>query len=442
MLLQLLRGVTSMARRLATVAASALLACSSVAPPADGLPYLDDASFRRTEMLASLVNPEDGYAKLRIAHYCTGDDADWDRLAEWNPPTDPVRASELDAPGGVSVSTSSDDSRALSLALSPTGEDDPALVELGRIAFERYPVQPASFFAVALASRVVAARYGVWVDDVRGVGGLVRARISDGSTVLELTCSTCHTARVSGSLVDGRPNASLEIGAAMLDAARGPIDPVVADAVAAWGPGRLDVSTQTGREPARIPDLRPVAWLDYLQQDATVRKRDATGLAERIETLITPSQDELVRPPRLVSLALAAYVTSLAETLPSATDAARGAPSGSVIFDSECASCHVPPAFTGAPVLLAVIGTDPTLGESRDRGTGTYRVPSLHGVGSRGPLLHDGTVPSVAAMFDPARPTSAYRERLHGAGAVPGHVFGLDLDAEDREALVAYVSAL
>jgi hypothetical protein len=91
---------------------------------------------------------------------------------------------------------------------------------------------------------------------------------------------------------------------------------------------------------------------------------------------------------------------------------------------------------------LATIGTDPWLGESPDRGTGAYRVPSLHGVGSRGPLLHDGTVPSVAAMLDPTRPTAAFTGRLHGPGAVPGHLYGLELAPADRAALVAYVEAL
>jgi hypothetical protein len=79
---------------------------------------------------------------------------------------------------------------------------------------------------------------------------------------------------------------------------------------------------------------------------------------------------------------------------------------------------------------------------SADRGTGSYRVPSLHGVGSRGPLLHDGTVPSLEAMFDPARPTTAFASRLHGQGAVPGHSFGLDLADADRAALVDYLSRL
>jgi hypothetical protein len=82
------------------------------------------------------------------------------------------------------------------------------------------------------------------------------------------------------------------------------------------------------------------------------------------------------------------------------------------------------------------------LGESAVRGTGTYRVPSLHGVGTRGPLLHDGTVPDLDAMFDPARLTPAFTGKLHGSGAIQGHPFGLDLSDADRAALVAYLKAL
>ena len=45
-------------------------------------------------------------------------------------------------------------------------------------------------------------------------------------------------------------------------------------------------------------------------------------------------------------------------------------------------------------------------------------------------------------MFDPARITPAFTQKLHGTGAVQGHLFGLDLDAGDRAALVAYLGAL
>jgi hypothetical protein len=112
------------------------------------------------------------------------------------------------------------------------------------------------------------------------------------------------------------------------------------------------------------------------------------------------------------------------------------------VFAAACTTCHAPPGLTGPPVPLPMIGTDPTLGLSGQRGTGDYRVPSLLGVGSRGPLLHDGTHPSVDAMFDPARTTPAFGGRLHGDGPVPGHAFGLDLSAADRLALVSYLRAL
>jgi hypothetical protein len=261
--------------------------------------------------------------------------------------------------------------------------------------------------------------------------------------MVEVTCSTCHSAPGSdGALVAGLPNPHVDVGAARLAAATAPVDPTLARNVAAWGPGRLDVTTNDGTEPVRIGDLRPIRWLSYLQADATVANRDRTALAIRIETLLLTSQGQSVRPPRVVALALAAYVASLAGALPDPSRAASASPAGAGVFARECARCHEPPALTGPPVPLDVVGTDPHLGESAERGTGAYRVPSLHGVGTRGPLLHDGTVPSLDAMFDPTRPTAAFSARLHGAGAVPGHLFGLDLVDADRAALLEYLRAL
>ncbi|HEX3855265.1 MAG TPA: c-type cytochrome [Polyangiaceae bacterium] len=149
-----------------------------------------------------------------------------------------------------------------------------------------------------------------------------------------------------------------------------------------------------------------------------------------------------MRPPRVVALALAAYIDSFADALPTSAAADIAAPHGASIFQTTCATCHVPPGLSGSPVPLALVGTDQTLGLSSDRGTGMYRVPSLHGVATRGPLLHDGSLPSLTTMFDPARETSAFTQRLHGTGAVPGHRFGLDLSEADRRALLAYLSLL
>ncbi len=94
------------------------------------------------------------------------------------------------------------------------------------------------------------------------------------------------------------------------------------------------------------------------------------------------------------------------------------------------------------PVPLGVVGTNPTVGLSASRGTGNYRVPSLHGVSSRGPLLHDASLPDLAAMLDPTRTEASYAGGRLGPGPVPGHVFGLDLDTDDRADLLAYLATL
>jgi cytochrome c5 len=436
------RGLTN------AVGIAAVAACGAGCGPARDVQseaerYLGEASFRRSELEASLVNPTNAYSVVRLQHYASGRDGDWDRLPEWNPPVELVAPRELDSPGGASPSRLSPNAASLPLPDDIRSADDPRLVALGRDAFGRYPVQLAPHWRVALTSRTAAAHYGLHVDDIRGiVGALVRARMADGSGALMVTCATCHAAPLGGSIADGLPNADLDTGAALLDAARDAIDPVVAAAVVAWGPGRLDVTTPTGSEPARIPDLRPARWLTYLQQDATVRARDITALAIRIETLVIVSHNAVTRPPRVVALALAAYLSSLAGNLPSIDAAAAASSRGGWLFASRCSGCHGGPGLTGEPVPLARIGTDPTLGNSADRGTGTYRVPSLRGVGTRGQLLHDGTLPSLAAMFDPSRDTSSFAARLHGAGGVPGHPFGLDLDASDRAALLGFLGSL
>lgn len=307
--------LASLVRSLTALAAACLFAgaCGVAPTPASSVPYLTDASFRRAELVASLVAPGNGYSRLRLAHYETGDAGDWARVPEWNPPVDAISAGELDAPGGARSTPLSSGAAPLALPDHVTSEDDPALIALGELAFHRYPVQLASYMHVAVTSRADAARYGVWIDETQGVGGLVRARMADGSGQLALTCATCHEA----GLVPGLPNAELDVGAAQLAYATGAIDPAVAQAIAAWGPGRLDVTTATGVEPVRIADLRPVRWLSHLQADATVAMHDRATLAIRLETLVITSNDEVLRPPRVVALALAAYVRSLAAVLPS-----------------------------------------------------------------------------------------------------------------------------
>lgn len=170
--------------------------------------------------------------------------------------------------------------------------------------------------------------------------------------------------------------------------------------------------------------------------------RDRASLAVRIETLVTTGHHETSRPPRIVALALAAYLESLADTLPDAPSPATPVSRGASLFQEHCSRCHSSPGFAGPPVPVDVVGTDPVIARSLERGTGTYRVPSLRGVATRGALLHDASVPSVTALLDPARLQRSWTGNRLGPGAVPGHAFGLSLDASDRAELARFVEAL
>jgi len=400
----------------------AIAGCTSP-PPGSG--YLGDRELRRSELEAALVNPDNGYSRLRLANYAL-EHGGWDALPEYNPRGEPIldRGAAPNAPLSAT---------ATALALSADPESDAELVELGEAAFFHYPTQivPAQ---VALATD--SPDYGLWLDAGHGLGGVQRVELPGGGVGFAVTCSTCHSTIRNGALVAGLANERFDLGRMLIDG--GEVLSSNVTAYAAWGRGRLDVTTLSGVEPVRIPDLRKTAWQSHLQADATVRQLDRVTLAIRIETLLVVSHGQTVRPPRLVALALAAYLTSLASSQPPLP--AAGA-RGESVFAASCAGCHVPDALSGPPVALAVVGTDPRLGLSADRGTGTYQVPSLHGVAARGLLMHDGAVGSLAAMFDPARLSPGYTGGVR-PGPVPGHPFGLDLDASARADLLTYLEML
>ena len=412
--------------------------CSARAPapqPSAGERYLEDVAYRRSELVASLVNPANSYSQARLAHYAGGDGA-WDAIPEWNPRAEPVTPGDVDE-GTAARTTLAPSAEALNT--SESVDDEEAMRALGEQAFFQYPAQLVDYARLAVASRGAAVTYGLAIDDARGqVGGLVRAEFADGSAGLAMTCATCHTRSQGGAVLVGDGSDTFDLGKLIADASG--VIQGTGSPFEAWGPGRVDVTTSAGTAPERIPDLRPVKWLTHLQQEATVAYRDRTTLAIRLETLIMTSQSYVVRPPRIVAWALATYVESLAAGLPGMPDVGTNA-RGAELFVANCEGCHTAPALTGAPVALDVVGTDPAIGESKERGTGMYRVPSLHGVGTRGLLFHDASLKSIDAEFDPARTADGYMGGTR-PGAVPGHPFGLALSDADRAALVAYVKQL
>lgn len=163
--------------------------------------------------------------------------------------------------------------------------------------------------------------------------------------------------------------------------------------------------------------------------------------------------------------ALALYVYSL-QPPPNPNKFDAVAARGKKVFEREgCAGCHTPPLYTNNKLTLAEgftppagadkkydilpisVGTDPNLTLKTRRGTGYYKVPSLKGVWYRGMFGHSGWCATLEDWFDPRRTRDDYVPtgfKPYGAEsyAVKGHAFGLDLSAENKKALMAFLRTL
>jgi len=231
--------------------------------------------------------------------------------------------------------------------------------------------------------------------------------------------------------------------------------------------------------PPQIPDLIGVEDRRYLDHTGLVRQREI-GDFMRYCSLVQDvfkldrygdvprqtgeaSRGERYSDEQLYALAL--YVYSLRPPPnPNHWDAA--AKRGKAVFEhAGCSGCHTPPLYTNnkltpvdgfAPTeddkrrvdLMEVhVGTDPRYALETHKGTGYYKVPSLKGVWYRSPLEHNGSVLTLDDWFDAARlrddyvPTgfTGYDGR---ARTVKGHVYGLDLSPQDKQALIAFLKTL
>jgi hypothetical protein len=93
------------------------------------------------------------------------------------------------------------------------------------------------------------------------------------------------------------------------------------------------------------------------------------------------------------------------------------------------------------------VGTDSGLATRTRKGTGFYKIPSLRGVWYRPAFLHDGSVASLEEMFDldrlkPDHVPGGWKGPGVTKRAIPGHPFGLALNAEDKQALLAFLRSL
>jgi mono/diheme cytochrome c family protein len=231
----------------------------------------------------------------------------------------------------------------------------------------------------------------------------------------------------------------------------------------------------------RMADLRGIRDRRWLDATASHRNRGPEDVA-RYGLLVEYALDavfgehrmlpestvnDFVRPPDEAMYAMALYLYSL-DPAPSPHPFDEQARKGQEVFESEgCAKCHVPPLYTNNKLVAAPgfepraddprvlagevsnrrVNTDPGLALATRKGTGFYKVPSLRGLWYRGLYGHDGWFTSLEDWFDPKRlradnVPSGWRGPGVKTLAVPGHDFGLDLSAEDRANLIAFLKTL
>lgn len=179
-----------------------------------------------------------------------------------------------------------------------------------------------------------------------------------------------------------------------------------------------------------------------------------------------PRKGELLRYSDAQLYALAKYIYSLKPPQNPNPSPAALIEKGKQIFEAEnCSECHTPPLYTSNKLTPAsgfiipkehflkydiyeeCLETDPGLAMFTRRGSGYYKVPSLKGAWNRSAFLHSGYFATLEDMFDKKRLESdytptGYKPAALKTMAVTGHKYGLDLNDEDRKALIAFIKSL
>jgi hypothetical protein len=397
--------------------------------------YIGDVDYRRGIVERDLTDRDNAYAETRLSRYGV-DGAGWEQLAERDPRSRPLRVGELEGlEGGAPFSLAAGEGARLTPTEMPTSDDE--WVALGRRVFFEYPFRVDTVYETVVRLPGALEDSGFLIDGDTVVGLAV---FEDASgTRLGPTCAQCHAGRAAdGEITAVVANKRMDMGTARLlamgitpEELPPEIDSTIVEDLHRLGPGRTDVLSDGEFNPFAIPDFGGIADYPYLQHNGNWVNGGVATLAVRCETLFITSNGEQTRIPRVLSWALAMYLRSLPPPPPLDAEPSAAAARGREVFEeATCASCHVPPLYTSdRQVTIDEIGTDASALESDARSTGFVRIPSLRGVGRTGPYFHHGAVPDLETLFDPAREE-------------PGHAFGLELGAEDRAALLAFLRSI
>ena len=282
--------------------------------------------------------------------------------------------------------------------------------------------------------------------------GLRRAAAPHSERVV-LDCMVCHGGSMFGEGVVGLPNTTNDLSALFADLQRAsglPSVPPILSVNRTRGvnnAGALGVFFFSLRNDDLSPRLfpAPLGWERYPDLDTPAwwllkKKKNmycdagmsAVSTRSMMQFMLTPR-----RPAEEVKRAEADFdaIRRYLGTIPppkfpfpvNAEKAARGA----VAFAEHCAECHGTygdrPTYPGRIVPLDEIGTDPArhaaiTAAARDaynrtwfgalhpaRPTAGYQAPPLDGVWATAPYFHNGSVPTLAGVLDPAARPQAFR---------------------------------
>lgn len=365
--------------------------------------YLEDDSWRRAELEASLWKPELPYASKRLAGYGLGDRG-WDLLPVLETSVEPVTADNVDEPFSGTP---------LQIDSTPTTRDE--WLALGEEVFWKMPMRRDAYLEWAATQPALWDELGLQANKDGELRGVVRFRDARGDVRIGATCAMCHGDE--GQAGAATKSLDLGLGRAMFAQAHGSEAPEYAS----WGPGNVDVTDDGVADALAIPNLWGVSHQSHLNRSGAVKVASPASLAVRFETQYIVGHSLEARPDRRMTWGLAAYVLSLEAP---ATDRPTS-PEGRDLFDQNCAGCHAPDrGFSGGLVPADAINSDPQAAMSAFRGTTFYKTPSLLGISQGGPYLHDLSVPTLEALLDMGHPT------------------GGQLDADDKRHLIQFLETL
>jgi hypothetical protein len=205
--------------------------------------------------------------------------------------------------------------------------------------------------------------------------------------------------------------------------------------------------------PPQIPDLIGVRERRFLDHTGIIRHREIGDLM-RYSTIAQDFFGEQTPAARYSDsqlYALAQYLYSLRPPVNPNPVGAAAANRGRRVFNKSggCARCHTPPLYTNNGLVPAEggIGVDPRYALGTRKGTGYYKVPSLKGLWYRGPLGHQGAAATLEEWLDTARLGADYTPKgfagIDGKQrSIPGHEFGLNLQASEKRDLIAFLRTL